>query len=135
MIAWFPKAFTPGCTKECESLGIESALCSDRSKYATSARAWTRLKPTGALPRHWGSIIRFSAIPIGRPRGRTGDRQAGFPSRWTFYIAGMVVFEIDKHVRVTTHGTDVAARLTELAARGTVPTSHQTTVGRAAGKA
>ncbi len=26
VIAWFPKAFTPGCTKECESLG-SSAGC------------------------------------------------------------------------------------------------------------
>jgi len=40
---------------------------------------------------------------------------SGFASRWTFYIAadGRIV-DIDKHVRVTSHGADVAARLKEL---------------------
>jgi len=61
--------------------------------------------------------------------------QSGFPSRWTFYIGqdGRIL-EIDKHVRVTTHGTDVAARLTELAVRGEHPGVAPTPAGSVAGK-
>ena len=40
---------------------------------------------------------------------------AGFASRWTFYI-GMDgrILDIDKQVRVSSHGADVAAKLEEL---------------------
>ena len=62
-------------------------------------------------------ILSYPARTAVRAYGVIG--RSGFPSRWTFYISrdGRIL-EIDKHVRVTTHGTDVAARLTELAARG-----------------
>jgi peroxiredoxin Q/BCP len=40
---------------------------------------------------------------------------SGYASRWTFYIgADGRVLDIDKTVSPSTHGTDVARRLTEL---------------------
>jgi peroxiredoxin len=40
---------------------------------------------------------------------------SGYPSRWTFFIGvdGRIL-EVDKHVSASTHGRDIAARLTEL---------------------
>jgi len=40
---------------------------------------------------------------------------SGFASRWTFYIgADGRILDIDKAVRASTHGADVARRLAEL---------------------
>ena len=41
---------------------------------------------------------------------------SGYASRWTFYIGvdGRIL-DVDKHVRASTHGRDIAVRLTELA--------------------
>jgi peroxiredoxin Q/BCP len=42
---------------------------------------------------------------------------SGYASRWTFYIgADGRVLDIDKKVSASTHGVDVAKRLTELTA-------------------
>ena len=40
---------------------------------------------------------------------------SGYASRWTFYIGvdGRVL-DVDKHVSASTHGRDIAVRLTEL---------------------
>ena len=40
---------------------------------------------------------------------------SGYASRWTFYIGvdGRIL-DVDKHVRASTHGRDIAVRLTEL---------------------
>ena len=45
---------------------------------------------------------------------------SGYASRWTFYIGvdGRIL-DVDKHVRASTHGRDIAARLTELGVSGT----------------
>jgi peroxiredoxin len=41
--------------------------------------------------------------------------RSGFPFRWTFYIGldGRIL-DVDRQVRASTHGNDVAARLREL---------------------
>jgi len=40
---------------------------------------------------------------------------SGYASRWTFYIgADGRVLDVDKHVSASTHGRDIAGRLTEL---------------------
>jgi peroxiredoxin Q/BCP len=40
---------------------------------------------------------------------------SGFASRWTFYIgADGRILEIDKKVSASTHGDDIAAKLTDL---------------------
>ncbi len=43
---------------------------------------------------------------------------SGFASRWTFYIgADGRILDIDKKVNASSHGRDVAAKLTELRVR------------------
>jgi peroxiredoxin Q/BCP len=115
VIAWFPKAFTGGCTAECRSL---AALGSDTSrsniKYFGASVDTPRVNAEFADA--LGLTIPILSDPTGTVARAYGVLGAtGFASRWTFYIAadGRIV-DIDKHVRVTSHGHDVTARLKEL---------------------
>ena len=136
VIAWFPKAFTPGCTKECESLGISRA-----GLEPFKVRYFGASVDTPETNRRFAASLGIE-YPILSDPDRTAARaygvigRSGFPSRWTFYIGrdGRIL-EIDKHVRVATHGADVAARLAALAARGERPGVEPRPAGRAAGKA
>lgn len=115
VIAWFPKAFTPGCTKECESLGSNGAeLGQFRVRYfgANVDTPETNRSFATSLGIDY-PILSDPDRNVARAYGVIGA--SGFPSRWTFYIGtdGRIL-EIDKHVQVSTHGKDVAARLTEL---------------------
>ena len=116
VIAWFPKAFTPGCTKECESLGSSRAVLGPfKVRYfgASVDTPETNRRFATSLGLDY-PILSDPDRKVARAYGVIG--RSGFPSRWTFYIGtdGRIL-EIDKHVQVTTHGTDVAARLNELA--------------------
>ena len=116
VIAWFPKAFTPGCTKECESLGMSrGGLGPFKVRYfgASVDTPETNRRFAASLGIEY-PILSDPDRAAARAYGVIG--KSGFPSRWTFYIGrdGRIL-EIDKHVRVATHGADVAARLTELA--------------------
>jgi peroxiredoxin Q/BCP len=115
VIAWFPKAFTPGCTKECESLGVSRAgLGPFKVRYfgASVDTPETNRRFAASLGLDY-PILSDPDRKVARAYGVIG--KSGFPSRWTFYIGtdGRIL-EIDKHVQVTTHGTDVAARLSTL---------------------
>jgi len=115
VIAWFPKAFTPGCTKECESLGSSAALLGQfKVRYfgANVDTPETNRRFAASLGIDY-PVLSDPDRNVARAYGVIGA--SGFPARWTFYIGtdGRIL-EIDKHVRVSTHGTDVASRLTEL---------------------
>jgi peroxiredoxin Q/BCP len=118
VIAWFPKAFTGGCTAECRSLGASHAALSG-----------SNTQPFAASVDSPGTNAEFAAslslpYPILCDETKETARAygvltaSGFPSRWTFYIGrdGRIL-DIDKRVRAATHGHDVAARLTELGIR------------------
>jgi peroxiredoxin Q/BCP len=116
VVAWFPKAFTPGCTAECKSFragGDElrkfeaayfTASCdpADKNrKFAESVGADYPIlsDPKGEVARAYG--VTDSLRPVAR--------------RWTFYIgADGKVLAIDKAVNTSTHAADVAAKLKEL---------------------
>ena len=115
VIAWFPKAFTPGCTKECESLGSSRGVLGQfKVRYfgANVDTPETNRRFATSLGIEY-PVLSDPDRHVARAYGVIGA--SGFPSRWTFYIGtdGRIL-EIDKHVQVATHGTDVAARLTEL---------------------
>jgi peroxiredoxin Q/BCP len=115
VIAWFPKAFTGGCTAECRSLGAshETLRGFNVQYFAASVDS----------P---GTNAEF-ARSLGLPFPILSDEKketavaygvlsaSGFPSRWTFYIGldGRIL-DIDTQVRTTSHGHDVAVRLTGL---------------------
>ena len=85
VLAWFPAAFTQGCTIECKSLAehADFPLLSDPTKKTAEAYGVLNAK--------------------------------GFASRWTFYIdkSGNIAY-IDKAVKPATSAEDMAAKLGEL---------------------
>lgn len=115
VIAWFPKAFTPGCTRECESLGSSGAVLEQFKVSYFGASV-----DTPETNRRFATSLGIDYPVLSDPDGTVARAYgvigaSGFPSRWTFYIGtdGRIL-EIDKHVHAATHGKDVAARLTEL---------------------
>ena len=115
VIAWFPKAFTSGCTIECRSLAEK-----------------------GHLIRQLGAAYFMASVdPVSDNTGFAGKEQADFPilsdptketakaygvlnergtaSRWTFYIDkdGRIA-HVDKAVKPATSAEDIAMKLTEL---------------------
>ena len=115
VLAWFPKAFTGGCTAECRSLGSSGHdLRTFNVRYfgvsvdspSTNARFAASLgidypilsDPTREVARAYGVLAR-----------------SGYASRRTFYI-GMDgrLLDVDRSVHPSSHGADVAAKLEAL---------------------
>lgn len=115
VLAWFPKAYTSGCTIECKSLAENGHL----------------------LRRFQVSYFMASVDPIDKNRGFAEENGADFPllsdpekeaaqaygvltmlgfaSRHTFYIgADGRILHIDRDVRPATSAEDMAAKLEEL---------------------
>ena len=115
VIAWFPKAFTGGCMKECESLssGREALRGFKARFFAASVDAPETNRQFAASLGIDYPILSDPQKTAARAYGVLGP--AGFADRWTFYI-GMDgrILDIDKRVRVASHGTDMAAKLEEL---------------------
>lgn len=116
VLAWFPKAFTGGCTAECKSLrdsgeaireydvAYFTASCDTvdlNTKFAASLDLDYPIlsDPDGDVARAYGVI----------------DDSRKVPYRWTFYIgADGNILAIEKDVQTKSHGEDVAAKLDEL---------------------
>lgn len=115
VIAWFPKAFTGGCTAECKSLSAFSAGFANRNVRCFAASVdtpQTNAEFAAALDLTC-PILSDPGKDVARAYGVLGP--SGFASRWTFYIgADGRILDIDTQVRATSHGRDVAARLTQL---------------------
>jgi peroxiredoxin Q/BCP len=115
VLAWFPKAFTGGCTLECQSLGRNGgALAGFNARYFGAStdtvddnRAFAESLQVGY------PILSDPDRNVARAYGVLGA--SGFASRWTFYIGkdGRIL-DIDKNVHPTSHGIDVARKLEEL---------------------
>jgi len=116
VLAWFPKAFTGGCTKECISFAEDGAAMraygaayftasvdpvEKNTKFAKSLETDYPIlsDPGGAVARAYGVV----------------DNLRPFPRRWTFLIGtDGKILAIDKAVKCETHATDVAASLEKL---------------------
>ena len=115
VLAWFPRAFTPGCTAECRSLdaahealrelNVRHFTVSVDSQETNAEFAHSLNLPYPILSDHTQQTARAYGVLSA----------SGFPSRWTFYIGvdGRIL-DIDRQVHASTHGRDVAARLREL---------------------
>src|SRR5688572_18217756 len=139
VIAWFPRAFTGGCTIECKSLSDNGATIKmydvayfmasvdtveDNTKFA-KATSVTLPGRGGAAP----TVVekKEADFPIlSDPTKEVATKygvlnQGGTASRWTFYIdkTGKIAY-IEKTVRPATSAEDMVAKLAEL----TVPMTH-----------
>jgi peroxiredoxin Q/BCP len=116
VLAWFPKAKTPGCTLECKSfrefgkdlrdydVAYFTASCDTPEYNKEFSDSLTLDFPILSDPDK--SVAQaYGVVHEGRP----------FPERWTFYIGkDGKILHVDKEVKTAAHGKDVAAKLDEL---------------------
>ncbi len=120
ILAWYPKAFTGGCTIECTSFGADAAelkklnvayftasvdAADYNKKFAESLNADYPIlsDPDKTVAKAYGVLK-----PVG-----------GFANRWTFYIDKEgVIREIDKKVNTKAAATDAAAKVKSLGIGG-----------------
>jgi thioredoxin-dependent peroxiredoxin len=116
VLAWFPKAFTPGCTTECKAFAESSkklgrfevvyftASVDDAEKNKKFAESVDADYPILSDPE--GKIARAYGVT---------DAVKKWASRWTFIIGkdGKILY-IDKKVNPATHPDDIAKKLEEL---------------------
>jgi thioredoxin-dependent peroxiredoxin len=115
VIAWFPRAFTPGCTKECTSMRENSKeLHALKVAYFTaSVDAPERNKKFAESLDADYPILSDPDKTVAKAYGVMSA--GGFANRWTFYIdKDGVIRAIDKAVNSPQAGPDVAAKIKEL---------------------
>lgn len=119
VIAWFPKAFTGGCTKECKSMREHGKLIRayDVAYFAASCDPVEGDKGNAAFAKSLDLDYPILSDPDKKVAKDYGclNPDRGVANRWTFYISkeGKVLF-IDKSVKTDAHGEDIAAKLKEL---------------------
>jgi thioredoxin-dependent peroxiredoxin len=116
VLAWFPRADTPGCTKECTSFKNDGSKMRDyQVVYFTASN--DPLENNKRFAEKLGVDYPILSDPDSSVAQKYGvynpDRKAA--QRWTFYIgADGKILAIDKMVKTDTHGADVASKLGEL---------------------
>jgi peroxiredoxin Q/BCP len=115
VIAWFPKAFTPGCTKECKAMAEQgdqirkydvayfTASVDDPETNAKFAKSVDADYPILSDPSK-GTAKAFGVL-----------NERGMANRVTFYIdKNGKIAAVDQKVNTEQHGKDVAAKLKDL---------------------
>ena len=122
VLAWFPKAFTQGCTIECKSLAENGDMIKkyNVSYFMASVDAVEGEKGNKAFAEEYKADFPM----LGDPTMTTADaygvlREFGamgkLAQRWTFYIGqDGKILAIDKDVKPATSAEDMAAKLGEL---------------------
>src|SRR5438270_10451522 len=116
VVAWFPRAFTGGCTKECTSFKTDGAKMRDYNvAYFTASN--DPVEKNKAFAESLGADYPILSDPDSSVAKKYGVLNAAGTAaqRWTFYISpeGHIP-AIDKSVKTDTHGADVAAKMAEL---------------------
>jgi peroxiredoxin Q/BCP len=114
VLAWFPKAFTPGCTAELGSLrdGAAELARYDADVFMVS---YDSPETNAAFARSQNAQQVLLSDPGGEVATAFGVAGALFAQRWTFYVdRDGVVREVDRSVDTSNAGADIARRLGEL---------------------
>src|SRR3954454_4376117 len=116
IVAWFPRAFTGGCTKECTSFKNDGAKMRDyQVAYFTASN--DPVEKNKQFAESLGADYPILSDPDSSVAAKYGVLNAAgnAAQRWTFYIGpDGKILAIDKMVKTDTHGSDVAAKLGEL---------------------
>lgn len=120
VLAWFPKAFTRGCTIECKSMAEKGDLIKkfDAAYFMISVDPVEQSQAFGDAHQADFPLLadptKKTAEAYGVLRDYGGDIGI-VANRWTFYIGkdGRIA-AIDKAVKPATAAEDVAAKLAEL---------------------
>ena len=119
VLAWFPKAFTQGCTIECKSLAEHGDMIKKyNAKYfMISVDPLDGEQGNKAFAAAHNADFPLLSDPTKDTANAYGviNAQRGFANRWTFYIdkAGKIT-AIDKEVKPATSAEDMAAMLKQL---------------------
>jgi peroxiredoxin Q/BCP len=115
VLAWFPKAYTKGCTIECKSLAEHGDLIKkyDATYFMISVDP---LDENKGFAEQQGARFPLLSDPTTQTAEAYGVlNQGGVANRWTFYVGkdGNIV-AVDKNVKPATSAEDMAAKLGEL---------------------
>jgi len=116
VIAWFPKAFTGGCTKECKSFAQQGkALKGLNVAYFTASVDEPDYNKKFAESLNCDyPILSDPGKDVAKAYGVVHEGRAN-PERWTFYIDKEgTIRAIEKKINVENAATDAAAKLKEL---------------------
>lgn len=116
VLAWFPRADTPGCTRECTSFKNDGPKMRDyQVAYFTASN--DPPEKNKAFAEKLSVDYPILSDPDSSVAKQYGvlNTAGTAAQRWTFYIgANGKILAIDKSVKTDTHGADVAAKLGEL---------------------
>jgi len=116
VIAWYPKAFTGGCTRECKSFRSDGeAMREYDALYFTasvdSVEDNTRFSQSLNLDY---PILSDPGKKVAEAFGVVTDFRS-VPYRWTFYVGkDGKILKVDKKIKVVSAGSDVAKTFEEL---------------------
>lgn len=119
VIAWFPRAFTQGCTIECKSLAANGPRIRayDVAYFMASVDAVDGEKGNKAFAESEKADFPILGDPTKETATAYGvlHPERGFAQRWTFYVGkdGRIA-AIDKAVKPATSAEDMLAKLDEL---------------------
>jgi peroxiredoxin Q/BCP len=119
VLAWFPKAFTQGCTIECKSLAEHGDMIKKyKAQYfMISVDPLEGEKGNKAFAESEHADFPLLSDPNKETANAYGvlNAERGFANRWTFYIGkdGKIT-AIDKTVKPATSAEDMAATLKQL---------------------
>ena len=119
VVAWFPKAFTSGCTIECKSLAASGGKIRkyDVAYFMASVDPVEGEKGNKAFAESEKADFPMLGDPTKETAKAYGvlNAEHGMANRWTFYIYkdGRIA-AIDKAVKPATSAEDMVARLAEL---------------------
>jgi thioredoxin-dependent peroxiredoxin len=115
VIAWFPKAFTGGCTKECKALAEQG---DEIRKYDVAY--FTASVDEAQKNKEFAESLKLDYPILSDPSKETAKafgvlNERGMANRWTYYIdKNGKIAAIDQKVNTENHGKDIAAKLKEL---------------------
>jgi peroxiredoxin Q/BCP len=128
VLAWFPKAFTQGCTIECKSLAEHG----DMIKKYNAKYFMASVDPLDGEQGNKAFAAAHNAdFPLlSDPDKKTAEAYGvlnpkGMANRWTFYIGkDGKILAVDKTVKPATSAEDMAAKLGELKVEPAKATQH-----------
>jgi peroxiredoxin Q/BCP len=116
VIAWYPKAFTGGCTKECISFQEQSDAIREYDVLYFTASV-----DDFNLNRDFAESLKLDYPILSDPSKKAAmafgvvDEERPFARRWTFYVGrDGTILKIDKQIAVSNAGVDVLSNLEEL---------------------
>lgn len=119
VLAWFPKAFTGGCTKECRSIKENSAALKkyDVAYFTASVDPMEGAKGNKAFAKSLAvdyPILSDPTMETAKAYGVVNDKRL-VAQRWTFYIGkDGKILAIDKRVIPADSARDMIAKFKEL---------------------